>query len=92
MIRIVNIVTATRRGDAYDAVAINKYPIVMVGPTEELDELFKDDNFIQSVKSHLRNSTTYHHAKLYIRTLTDNYELSETTVKLSDVISLPDYE
>ena len=54
MIHVMNILTPTRKGDAYDIVAINKFPIVY-RTNREPDDFLKDKCVIDNIESLIRN-------------------------------------
>lgn len=85
MITVFNITTRTKCGDVYDEVAINKYPIVIVGFDGRDEEcLLNDSEITDVITSHIRNDATYEYAKLYIRVFDDNNEMvSEKIIMLN---------
>lgn len=66
MLYLINILTKTRRGDAYDMVAINKYPIIYKTDRTP-DEWVEDQCIHDQLRSLIKNQTTWNNAVMYIR-------------------------
>lgn len=82
MIYVINIVTNAREGDAYDRVAINKWPIIY--KTSKNPDVFIYSNQMTSQLQFLiKNDTIKNNASVYIRALHDDmtYDDYEYSVK-----------
>lgn len=82
MIYTINIVTDTRKGDAYDKVAINKWPIIYK-TSKSPDEFIYSTPMISQLQALIKNDTTRNKASLYVRALHDDmtYDDYEYSVK-----------
>ena len=74
MIYTLNIVTVTKSTDLYDAVAVNKYPLVMMCESEEFETFLKSEQMQVFCKQCIKSKNLYDHAKFYIRVIDDNTE------------------
>ena len=63
----INIITDTRDGDAFDSVAVNKFPILFTANSAE--ELFTEEAFINHVRGLLKYENLYNKSKVFIRTI-----------------------
>lgn len=66
MIYTMNVLTPTRKGDAYDMVAVNKYPIIYK-TNRTPDEFLVDECMKDQLEKVILNKTVKEHAVLYIR-------------------------
>jgi hypothetical protein len=66
----MNILTPTRKGDAYDLVAINKFPLIY-RTDRTPDDFLKDKCVIDNIESLIRNDTVRNKSVLYIRTINE---------------------
>lgn len=73
----INIVTDTRAGDAFDAVAVNKFPILFKANSAE--DLFEEEAFNKYIRSMIVDKGLSEKTKLYIRSLCESGE-SETFI------------
>lgn len=84
MVYCINIVTITKRGDMFDAVAVNKYPLcVSCDNYDEMLEVLHTDEVNTFISSNLKTLFLFNNAKLYIRafdTETGNYEELQLSV------------
>lgn len=93
MILVLNILTKTKRGDVYDEVAINKYPIVIsidgnCDIDEWLDEFLGSDDFSRILSNHIRNRATFDNSKLYIRIYDDGEnKVDDRVIIIADKIN-----
>jgi len=85
MIYVINILTPTRQGDAYDLVAINKFPIIY-RTSRKPDEFLHDSCMIEQMKSLILNKTTYNHSVLYIRCINNDMTFKDYEYPVKDIL------
>ena len=78
----INIVTNTRAGDAFDAVAINKFPVVYTA--DSADDLFDNAEFTDWVLRLLKESSLFENAKAYVRSIADDDEIENKIFDLPE--------
>lgn len=78
----INIVTDTRAGDAFDAVAINKFPVIYTADSAE--DLFENTEFTDWVHSLLKASSLFEKAKAYIRSIDEDDEIENKIFDLPE--------
>ena len=78
----INIVTNTRAGDAFDAVAVNKFPVIYTADSAE--DLFENSEFTDWVHGLLKASSLFEKSKAYVRSIDENDEISEEVFRLPD--------
>lgn len=90
MIYALNIVTVTKSTDIYDAVAVNKYPLIIVCEQNELDTFLKSEEMVTFCKSYIKSKNLYDHSKFYIRAIDDEHDTAvESIIKnVSDFIEI----
>ena len=85
MIYVMNILTPTRQGDAYDMVAINKFPIIY--KTFRSPEDFLHDKCMKDqMESVILNKTTREHAVLYIRCVNDDMTTKDYEYSVKEIL------
>lgn len=85
MIYVMNILTSTRKGDAYDMVAINKYPIIYK-TCRTPEEFLKDKCMIEQIEKLIKNSATLEHAVLYIRSIKDDMTFEDYSFRVKKIL------
>lgn len=87
---VINIVTPTRAGDTlYNEVAINTFPIVWMTDSEDISELWSDNDFILAMERIVKSHKVYENAVVYYRCFTDEQEyVREDKFKLKEKINL----
>lgn len=78
----INIVTNTRAGDAFDAVAINKFPVLYTA--DSVDELFENTEFTDWVHSLLKASSLFDKSKAYVRSIDESDSMEEEVFNLPE--------
>lgn len=78
----VNIVTDTKTGDAFDAVALNKMPVIYTG--DSADELFESKEFIDFAHNLLKAESLFEKAKVYVRWIGADRLLNEEVFNLPE--------
>jgi len=86
MIYVMNILTSTRLGDAYDMVAINKFPIIYK-TGKSPDDFLKDSRIINHINELIKNEATREHAILYVRGIDDNMEFTDTKYSIKKILN-----
>lgn len=66
---VINICVPTAGTDHYPEVAINQYPLVVLGRKSDLRNALRSDMVKSFIKQHIRKFTLYKDAKFYIRHL-----------------------
>lgn len=81
----INVIVPTTSGKLYDAVAINKYPIIFLhdGP----EECWTNEIFINKLHEIIKNEEIWSNSKIYIRRINENEELQEIIINLKEKIS-----
>lgn len=88
----INICTDTKNTDRYDQVAVNKFPIIVIGTHEELVKYLKSDDMKKFVKDLFRTQNLYDVAVFRIRSVdTRDYEVNSDEMLIKDFITI-DYE
>lgn len=78
----INIVTNTRAGDAFDAVAVNKFPVIYTADSAE--DLFENSEFTDWVHGLLKASSLFEKSKAYVRSIDENDEITEEVFRLPE--------
>lgn len=78
----INIVTNTRAGDAFDAVAINKFPVIYTA--DSTDDLFDNTEFTDWVHSLLKAESLFEKAKAYVRSIDEDDEIENNIFDLPE--------
>lgn len=85
----INVILGTRKGDVYDQVAINKYPIIYIDNDNDPD--WDDPELRKAILSHVKNGTIRNKSLLYVRYVnTETGEVEEYNGKLNDFIKPTD--
>ena len=88
----INICTDTKNTDRYDQVAVNKFPIIVIGTHEELVKYLNSDDMKKFVKDLFRTQNLYDVAVFRIRSVdTRDYEVNSDEMLIKDFITI-DYE
>ena len=90
MIYTINIVTITKSTDLYDAVALNKFPLLIVCGGDEFEQFLSSNEMLEFCKQYIKTKNLYDHAKFYIRTIdNENDDTVDSIVKtVSDYIQI----
>lgn len=86
MIYVINILTPTRQGDAYDLVAINKFPIIYKTNRLPNDFLY-DKCMIEQMEKVILNKTTRDHAILYIRSINEDMSFIDYEYPVIEILN-----
>lgn len=82
---VMNILTNTRKGDAYDMVAINKFPIIY-RTNKVPEEFLKNSCIIDQLNALIKNSATLEHAVLYIRSVDEDMSFKDYKYSVKDIL------
>lgn len=85
MMYVMNILTNTRKGDAYDMVAINKFPIIY-RTNKVPEEFLKNSCIIDQLNALIKNSATLEHAVLYIRSVDEDMSFKDYKYSVKDIL------
>ena len=90
MIYVLNIVTPTKESDTlYNEVAINTFPIVWTTDSQDIEELFEDDEFKTAMQKIVKSKKVYENAIIYYRSFDDEMILVKgDKFKLKDKINI----
>lgn len=86
MIYVINILTPTRQGDAYDLVAINKFPIIYK-TSRKPDDFLYDKCMIEQMEKVILNKTTRDHAILYIRSINEDMSFVDYEYPVIEILN-----
>lgn len=84
----INICTDTKSTDRYNKVAVNPYPIIMIGSLESLKSKLNNDDTKQFVKNLFRTKSLYDSAVFRIRSVDNKGMVDEFEWKVSDICEL----
>jgi len=87
MIYVMNILTPTRQGDAYDLVAINKFPIIYK-TSRKPDDFLYDKCMIEQMEKVILNKTTRDHAILYIRSINEDMSFNDYEYSVKNILEI----
>lgn len=85
MIYTINVVTNTKKGDAYDMVAINKWPIIYK-TNKPVNELVKSPEMISQLQSIIKNNITVKNAILYIRGIREDMSWEDHKKPVKEIL------
>lgn len=74
--------------DYYTEVAINRFPIVVIGDREELEEILSSDQIREWVSHNIRNQDVYKTAKFCIRHFQEDGTMESEEIEVPDKIKL----
>ena len=87
----MNVLTKTRQGDAYDMVAINKFPIVYA-TNRSPEDFIKDECIISQLKHLIKNKTTYEQSVLYIRKINKDMSFHDYEYPIKNILEYGEKE
>lgn len=89
---VINICVPTTGNDYYPEVAINQYPIVVLGRESELNTALKSPEIRSFIKQHIRQYSLYKDSKFYIRHLLRDNTDRKLEIPVRDLINIPESE
>jgi hypothetical protein len=87
MIYALNIVTVTKSTDVYDAVAVNKYPLLITCEKEEFEQFLKSERMVEFCKQYIKSKNLYDHSKFYVRAIDDEQDITVENI----ILNVSDY-
>lgn len=88
----INICVPTAGTDHYPEVAINQYPIVVLGREPDLHRALRSDEIREYIKQHIRKYSLYKKAKFCIRHLRRDNTDQQGAIAVTDMIDIPEEE
>lgn len=85
---VINVCVPTAGTDHYPEVAINQYPIVVLGRESDLHNALKSDDVRNYLKQHIRTYQLYKDAKFYIRHLRRDNTDERTTIPVHEIVEI----
>lgn len=84
---VINIMVDTKHNEkcVYEKVSINKYPIIIMD--ESMDNVINNDELWTAIPKMFPDAYVYNTAEFYIRTLDENYEVTEFIIPLKSIKS-----
>lgn len=89
---VINICVPTAGNDYYPEVAINQYPIVVLGRESNLRETLASDRVREFIKQHIRRYSLYLDSKFRIRHLLRDNTDQKITIPVKDIVDIPEGE
>ena len=89
---VINICVPTAGTDHYPEVAINQYPIVVLGRESDLHKALKSDEVRNYIKDNIRKYSLYKDAKFYIRHLRRDNTDRQYQIAVPDMAEIPESE
>lgn len=89
---VINICVPTAGQDRYPEVAINQYPMVVLGRRTDLDNALRSDMVKDYVKQHIHTYKLYRDAKFYIRHLLRDNTDERLVIPVPEMVSIPSEE
>lgn len=81
----INICVATAGHDRYDKVAINKFPIVILGDEVALRELLGSETVKDYIIEHIRAQSVYESAVFHISQIDENYIQNKMEIRVDEI-------
>jgi hypothetical protein len=81
----INIVTDTKDGDTFDAVAINKFPVLYM--SDSSDDLFENNEFTDWIRKLLVAERIFDNARAHIRSIDEHGETEDKILPLTEKMS-----
>ena len=88
----INICVATAGHDRYDKVAINKYPVVVLGRESDLKTQLQSDTIRSYIKTNIRSKEIYDTAEFYIMHLKRDNTADKMIIPVSELVQVDDWD
>ena len=88
----VNICVETAGHDFYDMVAINKYPIVVLGRKSDLRTQLSSSSIKDYIKKNIRTLQIYESSKFYIVHLKRNNTIERMEIPVPELVQIDETE
>lgn len=85
----INICVSTSGHDRYDKVAINKYPIVVIGTEEMLNQTLSSEQVAKYIEKNIPNTDVRSTAEFFIREIVGESESKTFSIPITKVIKFP---
>lgn len=89
---VINICVPTAGNDYYPEVAINQFPIVVLGRESNLHETLASNQVREFIKQHIRKYPLYQEAKFNIRHLLRDNTDQKFTIPVKTILDIPEDE
>lgn len=89
---VINICVPTAGNDRYPEVAINQYPMVVLGRRFDLDTALRSDMVRGFIKQHIHKYSLYKDAKFYIRHLLRDNTDERLVIPVPEMVVIPEEE
>lgn len=87
---VINICVPTAGTDRYPEVAINQYPVVVLGREYDLHNALRSDTVRDFIKHHILKKSLYKDAKFYIRHLLRDNTDERMVIPVPEMVVIPD--
>lgn len=87
---VINICVPTAGNDHYPEVAINQYPMVVLGRESDLNKALGSDMVRKFVRHNIRKYSLYKDAKFYIRHLRRDNTDERKIIAVPDIVIIPE--
>ena len=88
----INICVATAGHDRYDKVAINKYPMVVLGRESDLKNQLRSDAIRSYIKTNIRSKEIYDTAEFYIMHLKRDNTVDKFVIPVPELVRIDDWD
>ena len=85
----INICVATSGHDRYDKVAVNKYPIIVIGTKEMLHQTLSSEQVEEYIKKNIPNADVRSTAEFFVREIVGETESNTFSIPITKVIKFP---
>ena len=87
----INICVATAGHDRYDKVAINKYPMIVLGRESDLKNQLQSDTVRAYILTNIRSKEIYDSAEFYIMHLRRDNTVDKLIIPVSEMVRIDDW-
>ena len=87
---VINICVPTAGNDRYPEVAINQYPMVVLGRESDLHNALRSSLVRDFIKQHIHKKSLYKDAKFYIRHLLRDNTDKRMVIPVPEMVTIPD--
>ena len=85
----INVCTDTKNTDRYETVAVNKYPVIVVGTNSELVNYLRSEDMKKFIKELFRTQNLYDAGVFRIRIVdTQYYDVTQDELSVKDFVKL----
>lgn len=87
----VNICVPTAGHDRYDKVAINKYPMIILGRESDLKNQLGSDQIMRYIKENIKTKEIYESAVFYVMHPKRDNTVDRFTIPVPELVSINDW-